>query len=50
MNNISTVSIYCGSSLGKNKIYTDMAILLGEAIHNRGINLVYGGGNVGLMG
>ena len=50
MNNISTVSIYCGSSLGKNKIYTDMAILLGEAIHKRGINLVYGGGNVGLMG
>lgn len=50
MNNISTVSIYCGSSLGKNKIYTDMAILLGQAIHKRGINLVYGGGNVGLMG
>ena len=50
MNNIATVSIYCGSSLGKNKIYADMAILLGQAIHKRGINLVYGGGNVGLMG
>lgn len=50
MNNISTVSIYCGSSLGKNKIYSDMAILLGQAIHARGISLVYGGGNVGLMG
>jgi uncharacterized protein (TIGR00730 family) len=50
MNNISTISIYCGSSLGKSKIYTDMAILLGQAIHKRGIHLVYGGGNVGLMG
>jgi uncharacterized protein (TIGR00730 family) len=50
MNNISTISIYCGSSLGKNKTYTDMAILLGQAIHKRGIHLVYGGGNVGLMG
>ena len=50
MNNITTVSIYCGSSLGKNKIYADMAILLGHAIHKRGISLVYGGGNVGLMG
>ena len=50
MTNISTISIYCGSSLGKNKIYKDMAILLGQAIHERGLNLVYGGGNVGLMG
>jgi len=50
MTNISTISIYCGSSLGKNKIYSDMAILLGQTIYNRGLNLVYGGGNVGLMG
>ena len=50
MTKISTVSVYCGSSLGKNKIYKDMAISLGEAIHTRGINLVYGGGNIGLMG
>ena len=50
MTNINTISIYCGSSLGKNKIYKDMAILLGEAICNRGLSLVYGGGNIGLMG
>ena len=50
MTNILTISVYCGSSLGKNKIYKDMAILLGEAIQKRGINLVYGGGNIGLMG
>jgi len=47
---ISTISVYCGSSLGKDKVYMEMAALLGQAIYNRGINLVYGGGNVGLMG
>jgi len=47
---IKTISVYCGSSLGKNKIYQEMAIQLGEAIYGRGINLVYGGGNIGLMG
>ena len=50
MTNISTISVYCGSSLGKNNIYTEMAILLGQSIHARGLSLVYGGGNVGLMG
>ena len=48
MTKIKTISVYCGSSLGKNKIYQEMAIRLGEAIYNRGLNLVYGGGNVGL--
>jgi uncharacterized protein (TIGR00730 family) len=50
MTKIKTISVYCGSSLGKNKIYQEMAIRLGEAIYNRGLNLVYGGGNIGLMG
>jgi uncharacterized protein (TIGR00730 family) len=50
MTKISSVAVYCGSSLGKNKIYTKKAVLLAQAIHKRGLNLVYGGGNVGLMG
>jgi len=50
MNNINTVSVYCGSSLGKNKVYSDGAVALGNAIHKNGLNLVYGGGNIGLMG
>jgi uncharacterized protein (TIGR00730 family) len=50
MTEIFTVSVYCGSSLGRDKIYKERAILLGKAIYNRGLNLVYGGGNIGLMG
>jgi uncharacterized protein (TIGR00730 family) len=50
MNNIKTVSVYCGSSLGKNKVYREEAVVLGNTIANQGLNLVYGGGNIGLMG
>ncbi len=50
MNKITTVAVYCGSSLGKNKVYTDRAVALGKTLADKGINLVYGGGNIGLMG
>jgi uncharacterized protein (TIGR00730 family) len=50
MVSIRTVSVYCGSSLGKEKTYLDKATELGELIYTNGINLVYGGGNIGLMG
>ena len=44
------ICVYCGSSLGKHKIYKDAAILLGEALVKHEIDLVYGGAKVGLMG
>ena len=44
------VCIYCGSSTGNKKIYRDMAEAMGALLARRGIGLVYGGGNVGLMG
>jgi len=47
---IKTVSVYCGSSLGKEKIYLDKATELGEVIVEYHMSLVYGGGNIGLMG
>ena len=50
MVNIKTISVYCGSSLGKDKIYLDKAKELGEVIIENQMNLVYGGGNIGLMG
>ena len=50
MNNIKTVSVYCGSSLGKNKVYSERAVSLGNLIHQQEFSLVYGGGNIGLMG
>ena len=44
------VCVYCGSSLGNNPIYREMAEEMGALLARRGIGLVYGGGNVGLMG
>jgi len=47
MNNIA---VFCGSSFGKNDIYTEQAALLGKAIAKRKSGLIYGGAKVGLMG
>ncbi|MCS6989949.1 MAG: TIGR00730 family Rossman fold protein [Chloroherpetonaceae bacterium] len=44
------VCVYCGSSDAVAQKYVDEAIKLGEALAKRGATLVYGGGNVGLMG
>ncbi|MGY0193590.1 LOG family protein [Leptothrix sp. BB-4] len=45
-----SVCVYCGSRLGAQDAYADAARALGAAIARRGWRLVYGGGNVGLMG
>ena len=42
--------VYCGSSIGARPAYRDVAIELGRLLAGRGIELVYGGGRVGLMG
>src|SRR5215217_3716559 len=42
--------VYCGSNAGASPSYLEAARQLGVAMTNRGIGLVYGGGNVGLMG
>ena len=44
------VCVFCGSSPGDNPIFRDAAHALGEALAGAGVTLVYGGGNVGLMG
>jgi len=44
------ICIFCGSSTGTSPIYADSARAMGQALLRRGIGLVYGGGNVGLMG
>jgi uncharacterized protein (TIGR00730 family) len=44
------VCVYCGSSIGAQPIYREMAEAMGALLARRGIGLVYGGGNVGLMG
>lgn len=42
--------VYCGSRTGAHPVYAEAASALGRAIGERGWQLVYGGGQVGLMG
>ena len=44
------ICVFCGSNAGTNPIYRDEAEKLGRLLAARGIELVYGGGNIGLMG
>ena len=48
--NVTTVCVFCGSSSGTRPTYAAAARELGAALAERGMTLVYGGGNVGLMG
>ncbi|WP_140631346.1 TIGR00730 family Rossman fold protein [Methylibium rhizosphaerae] len=45
-----TVCVYCGSRFGNRPEYEAAALELGGLIGRNGWQLVYGGGNVGLMG
>lgn len=47
---IISICVYCGSRHGAQAAYTESARALGRAIGERGWQLVYGGGKVGLMG
>ena len=47
---MKSVCVFCGSSPGARPEYAEAARVLGQAIARRGWRLVYGGGNVGLMG
>ena len=49
-NTIQNICVYCGSSFGRQPIYTEMAQALGELLAEREIRLIYGGAKVGLMG
>lgn len=47
---MKSVCVYCGSNPGRRGTYRVAATLLGQAIARRGLRLVYGGAEVGLMG
>ena len=47
---MKAVCVYCGSSTGARSAYSERAALLGTRLAREGLSLVYGGGNVGLMG
>jgi len=44
------VAVFCGSSSGSNGVYREYAVKLGRALAGKSIELVFGGGKVGLMG
>ena len=50
MSELSAVGVFCGSSTGHDPRHVEQARALGAALADRGIALVYGGGQVGLMG
>ncbi|KPQ14608.1 MAG: putative Rossmann fold nucleotide-binding protein [Rhodobacteraceae bacterium HLUCCO18] len=46
----SSICVYCGSRPGADPVYMDVATALGTALARDGHRLVYGAGDVGLMG
>jgi uncharacterized protein (TIGR00730 family) len=47
---LRAVAVYCGSNRGTDPVYARAAASLGRLLAEQGIRLVYGGGDVGLMG
>lgn len=47
---MKSICVYCGSNSGSRPAYAERAFALGDRIAKEGLRLVYGGGNVGLMG
>jgi uncharacterized protein (TIGR00730 family) len=47
---IHSMAVFCGSKNGNNPLYTDHTIQLGKLLARNNITLIYGGGNIGIMG
>ena len=47
---MKSICVFCGSNAGHNPLYREQAELLGQLLAARGITLIYGAGNIGLMG
>ena len=45
-----SICVFCGSSAGRNSLYQSAAVDLGRLLAEKKLNLIYGGGNIGLMG
>ena len=50
MGAVRNICVFCGAAEGNRPVYAKTARALGQAIAERGLCLVYGAGNVGLMG
>lgn len=44
------ICVFCGSSTGNKPVYAETARTLGNLLADKGIDLVYGGSNIGIMG
>lgn len=47
---MKSICVYCGANPGHNVVYQQAAKEMGRLLAERGITLVYGAGNIGLMG
>ena len=50
MNHVTRLAVYCGSAPGSKGVFADAARATAEAMVRRDVDLVYGGGRLGLMG
>ncbi|HET7816017.1 MAG TPA: TIGR00730 family Rossman fold protein [Sphingomicrobium sp.] len=50
MNSVRRLAVYCGSATGSDPLFADAASATARAMVSRGVDLVYGGGRLGLMG
>lgn len=50
MSKLTSLCVFCGSSLGADAAYREAALELGGIMASQGIRLVYGGARVGIMG
>ncbi|MBO6635794.1 TIGR00730 family Rossman fold protein [Parvibaculum sp.] len=47
---LTSLCVYCGSSTGTEPVFMEAADRFGRIMADRGVELVYGGGGIGLMG
>jgi len=50
VNNVKRLAVYCGSAPGSDPIFSEATRATASAMVSRGVDLVYGGGRLGLMG
>jgi hypothetical protein len=50
MSPVKSVCVFCGARTGVNPAWRDAAAELGRGMAERGLELVYGGGRIGIMG
>jgi uncharacterized protein (TIGR00730 family) len=48
--NVRRLAVYCGSAPGSSAVFAEAAGATAQAMVSRGVELVYGGGRLGLMG